>query len=168
MLQSQAQINPKIYLDNDEFPSLLKRKLIVALKEEDPDIIKKLEKKEKSSAIEEYRKDIKEFNEYLKFGMDKYWKQNSSYEFKTISEVKALMKDEKKSGSSKYVVLFPDYLGDTETDFLLKSGLTVPIFSWMKAEGNTEKPDYKIYIPDFSLREQIKCTQTDISLALIL
>ena len=169
VMKSNAQINPKIYMDEKELPEMLHRKMIIALMDENPDEVKRLEKKEKKNpeGLTEYRNEIKEFNDYLKAGVEKYWKLNSDYEYKSMTEVNELMKDEKKNKSHKYMVLSLGYLSDTEMDFSTRSSITIRVLIWTRAEEKQTKPDYKIYIPNSNVREKVMFTQTDISFGLI-
>jgi hypothetical protein len=164
-----GQISPKIYVDPSDLPNMIKREMIVATMDEDPKEVKRLEKnlKKKPEGVNEYRKEIADFNANIKSGIEKYWKLNSKYEYKSMTDVKALMEIEKKNKSSKYMVLMPGYLSDTEQDVMVRSDLTVPVLIYQRAEITTRKPDYKIYLPNSKLREGMSWAESDIHFALV-
>src|SRR5262249_7194857 len=90
---SYSQINPKYYGEAEDFKVMAKRILVVQLMEEDPDVIKKLSKKEKTAQqLKEYKEFISDYNTLIQSAVPKYWKYNEKIEFKAESEVKQLQK----------------------------------------------------------------------------
>ncbi len=85
-----------------------KRTLLVQIQEEEPSIIKKLEKLyTDNTELEKKRSDYKELinrhNEWIKLAISKYYKINSRIEFKTKSDIDDILKDVKVL--RKYAVL---------------------------------------------------------------
>ena len=96
-LVSSAQISPKFQGEVKELKELQSRTLIVEILEEDPKILKKLDKPKKQDDLIDYKLFIKQFNEEFKIYAAKYWKLNTKIEFKTTTEVLALNKAKDKS-----------------------------------------------------------------------
>ena len=68
------------------------RTLIVVVEEPNLDLLNKLDDKQKAF----YTKDISDYNDMMKQLMPKYWSYGSKVEFKTTSEVAALVKSKSK------------------------------------------------------------------------
>lgn len=160
---SYSQIDPKIYGDASDFKLMEKRTLVVQLMEEDPDVIKKLSKKEKRAGqLKEYKEFISDYNELIQLTVPKYWTYNQNIEFKTESDVKKLQKAKDK----KYVLLVYVELSDFAWHPSERSGLTVPVLVYQRMEIPVTKPDYKLYIPSSFIREENKYMECDFKVAL--
>ena len=80
----KAQITSELFGTKDDFKTLSKRILIVETLVEHQEVISKLNKKENSKKlVEDYKKFIKKYNEYIHITTYKYWKLNDSIDFKT-------------------------------------------------------------------------------------
>lgn len=139
---SNAQISPRIYGEKGDFENLKARPLLIEILEEDPKTLKKLSGPKKADELKDYVGFIKEFNENFKIYVQKYWKLNSKFEFKTVTEVNAL----NKAKNSTYAVIRFVSLNDIES-FGLKSGLSVPAIVYTRIESDRKKPDAKNYLP---------------------
>jgi hypothetical protein len=164
-----SQINPKIYVDPSELTSIMNRKMVIGLMEEDPKEVKRLTKKlEKNpEGLNDYRQEIKVFNDYLKSGIERYWKLNKKFEYKSMSEIKVLMDQEKKENGSKYVILMPGYLTDMDDDVMSRTDIKITALFYHRAELPLRKPDYKAYIPNGNLREKVPFSESDIHFTII-
>ncbi len=151
-LATNAQITPKIYMQVSDLPGISKRSLVVALLEEDPKEIEKLDKKSKKNPelLANYKEEIKSYNDYIKSGIQQIWKLNNKVEFKSFSEVMELMKNEKENKSHNYMVLVLGYLEGSRV--LSRSNVSVKALIYSRAETDLIKPDYKIYIPNSDMR----------------
>ncbi|WP_375561606.1 hypothetical protein ACE193_03380 [Bernardetia sp. OM2101] len=111
---SFAQLGAK---NNPEDIAMLKKRvLLVGIAKEDPKLIAKYKKKKDKSKLEDYRKDIKEYNENIKAAVDKFWTFNAKVEYKSHQEIASLRKAKK---LSKYAILEHDivtqYVGQFNT-----------------------------------------------------
>ncbi len=141
-LATKAQISPKIYGEKEDFENLKTRPLIIETLEEDPKILKKLSSPKKAEELKDYINFIKEFNENFKTYVQKYWKLNSKFENKTITEVNGLNKGK----NNTYAVIRFVSLNDIDS-YGLKSGLSVPAIAYSRVESDRRKPDSKNYLP---------------------
>jgi len=159
-----AQINGKYYGEKEDFKKLAKRTLLVEILEEQPDVIKRLSKKEsRAKQLEEYKGFIAHYNELIRKAVPKYWTYNANIEYKTESEIAEL----KKAKSNKYAVLSYFELSDSDLDFAERSDLTVPALRYTRIEEPNRKPDYKIYLPSSYIREGKKYLEADFRVALL-
>lgn len=139
---AKAQISPRIYGEKQDFENLKTRPLIIEILEEDPKTLKKLSSPKKADELKDYISFIKEFNENFKLYVEKYWKLNSKFEYKTVTEVNAL----NKAKNSTYAVIRYISLNDIES-YGLKSGLSVPAIAYTRIESDRKRPDAKNYLP---------------------
>ncbi len=105
-LKSIAQFEfPK----SDDAIEFKKRSLIVELKEEDPSELKKLAKD--TEGLKAYKDRTANYNKMVKdFITPDHWKLNSKIEYKTTTEIDALIK----SGSSEYSILHSSWFSKTQ------------------------------------------------------
>jgi hypothetical protein len=141
-LVSSAQISPKFYGEVKELKELQSRTLIVEILEEDPTILKKLDKPKKQDDLNDYKLFIKQFNEEFKIYAAKYWKLNTKIEFKTTTEVLALNKAKDKS----YAILRFYNLKDNNSRGIY-TRLSVSAIVYTRNESSINQPDSKIYLP---------------------
>ena len=158
-----SQISGKYYGEKEDFKKMAKRTLLVETLEEDPDVIKRLSKKEsRAQQLMDYKNFIVQYNQLIKLCVPKYWTYNANIEYKTETEIKAL----RKANSEKYVVLEYFELTDTEVDFFERSSLTVPALRYTRIEQPLRKPDYKIYLPSSYVRTGNAYLEADFKVAL--
>ncbi|ESU24652.1 hypothetical protein FEDK69T_05750 [Flavobacterium enshiense DK69] len=160
-LATNAQISPKFNGDPEDFQDLKKRTLIVEVLEEDPKVLKKLDKPKKAEELKEYQSFIKEFNEDFRIYAPKYWTLNSNIEYKTTTEIDALQKSKNKS----YAVLRFILLNDNGTHGL-KTNLNVPALAYTRIENNRRSADSKIYLPYRALSKGKSLLEADYKYAL--
>ncbi len=88
----------------NEYNLAFKRTLLVELLEEDPETIKKMEKKadKKPEALGNYQQFISSYNASIEDIMKKYWKLNDTIEFRTTEEIRKLWKTK----SNKYMLIY--------------------------------------------------------------
>jgi hypothetical protein len=139
---SSAQISSKFYGEPKELKELQSRTLIVEILEENPKVLKKLDKPKKQKELSDYKLFIKQFNEEFKVYATKYWKLNSKIEFKTETEILALNKAKNKS----FAVLRYYNLQDNNS-FGLDTKMTVAALVYTRCETSINQPDSKIYLP---------------------
>ena len=115
---SQAQTGASKKSDADAIKS---RTLIVVEEESNPDLTKKLE----GESLQFYTEEINNYNRLIKELFPKYWKYNSSIEFKKRSEVNNLIKSKSKDYAyvewSKFRINFANKMS-LEATRKLKSG----------------------------------------------
>jgi hypothetical protein len=161
---SSAQISGKYYGEKEDFKQMAKRTLVVELLEEEPEVIKRLSKKEsRAKQLEEYKAFIVHYNELIKAAVPKYWTYNTSIEYKTSTEVAAL----KKEKSKKHVLLAYFELADSDLEFSDRSDLVVPALKYTRMERPDRMPDYKIYLPSSFIRPGKKYLPADFKVALL-
>ena len=86
----------------EEIEEVKKRKLIVMIEEPREKMLKKIAKKAKRGSVEDYKADLKTYNENIKTVVEKFWPYNKTgIQYKTFEEIKALSK----SKSKEYAVL---------------------------------------------------------------
>jgi hypothetical protein len=85
----------------EDIAAIKSRTLIVVLEVPDQQIIDKLIKKNKSEYIDNYRKAVDDYNDYMKDAIDKFWTFSEKIEYKTDAQVEGLIK----SKSKDYTVL---------------------------------------------------------------
>jgi hypothetical protein len=86
----------------EEIEEVQKRKLIVMIEEPREKMLNKIAKKAKRGSVEDYKADLKTYNENVKTVVEKFWPYNKSgIEYKTFDQIKALSK----SKSKEYAVL---------------------------------------------------------------
>jgi hypothetical protein len=159
-----SQISGKYYGEKDDFKKMAKRTLLVEILEEDPDVIKRLSKKEsRAKQLEEYKSFIVHYNELIRISVPKYWTYNTNIEYKTETEIRNLQK----SKTNKYVLLSYFELSDTDLDHFERSELTVPALKYTRIEEPNRKPDYKIYLPSSHIRYGKKYLEADFKVALL-
>lgn len=77
----------------DEYAMAAKRTLVVELLEEDPELIKKMNKgRDGDSAISQYRQYLSSYNAAISRIINKYWTVNEKKEYRATSELIALWK----------------------------------------------------------------------------
>lgn len=139
---SVAQISPKFYGEPKELKELTTKTLIVQVIEEDAAIIKKLDKPKKQEQLNNYKLFIKQFNEEFKLYSQKYWKLNSKIEFKTTSQINALVKEKNKSFAIlRFINMKDNNSHGADTKF------TVAGIAFTRIESSELQPDSKIYLP---------------------
>lgn len=100
----------------EDFKELKNKKLIVLLYEENPKLVKQLDKPKTQKNLEDYRAFIKQHNAVFVDYVKKYWKfNNGKFEIKKDSEIKALIED--KNAETDYALLGFRTLSDTDSDF---------------------------------------------------
>ncbi|MDJ1504839.1 hypothetical protein [Xanthocytophaga agilis] len=86
----------------EEIEEVMSRKLIVLIEEPREKMLKRIEKKPKRGSIEDYKKDLKIYNENVQAVVEKFWPYNKKdIQYMTFEEINAL----KKSKSTEYAVL---------------------------------------------------------------
>jgi hypothetical protein len=86
----------------EEIEEVQKRKLIVMIEEPREKMLAKIAKKTKRGSVEDYKADLKTFNENIKMVVEKFWPYNKAgIQYKTFEQIKALSK----SKSKEYAVL---------------------------------------------------------------
>src|SRR5687768_4965099 len=86
----------------EEIEEVQKRKLIVMIEEPREKMLKKIAKKSKRGSVEDYKADLKTYNENVKAVVEKFWPYNKTgIQYKTFDEIKALAK----SKNRDYAVL---------------------------------------------------------------
>jgi len=143
-LKLSAQIDPKIRAKPDDLKMLQGRTVIVEVEEEDARVVAKLSKKEKDAdRLQEYRDFIANNNTMLKNAVDKYWKFNSSIEYKTTTELQDI-----KGKSKDYVIIsFESIWSEGRSTFC------VPEIWYNRSEGK-DGPDCMIFLPPSSIPEK--------------
>lgn len=160
----QAQINSEFFGTKDDFKNLQRRILIVETLVENPNVIRQLNKKEnKKKLIEEYRRFIKKYNEYIQISTYKYWTFNDSIEFRSEAEVGEL----KKTRSHQYALLSYMELREEEADFNEDVIHSIPAIKYTRLEATVDKPDYKIYIPSSHVRPDQRYIEADFRVAIM-
>lgn len=85
----------------EEIEEVQKRKLIVMIEEPRDKMLVKIAKKAKRGSVEDYKADLKTFNENLKSVVEKFWPYNKTdIQYKTFDEIKDLSRK-----SKEYAVL---------------------------------------------------------------
>jgi hypothetical protein len=81
----------------EEIESVQKRKLIVMIEEPREKMLKKIAKNPKRGSVEDYKADLKTFNENIKTVVEKFWPYNKAgIQYKTFDEIEALSKTKTK------------------------------------------------------------------------
>ncbi|WP_300564994.1 hypothetical protein [Flavobacterium sp.] len=137
-----AQASSYFHGGAKEFTELKKRALLVELLEEDPKILKKLEKPKNADKLVGYKNMIKYYNQEIQLYAKKYWTLNSSIEFKTATEIEAL-----KEAKQKYAILRNLRLNDIDIDFGAKSNLYLNALVFTRIESDNKKADSQVYTP---------------------
>ena len=157
MILSFSSFAQLVKADPDELAAMMKRTLIVEVREEDPEIIASLEKSikkkpENAEHLTNYKAAVRTFNADLKAGVDKFWTINPKIEYKTSTEIKKL----KAAKNSQYVCLTYSESGDHGGGFSVNpstgevrnqytSPLTIPTLNYIRSES--KKTDYSFYMP---------------------
>ena len=125
--------------------SLKSRTLLVKLKSVDDDYIKRNFKKDPEGG-EDYRKRAEAFNETLKQYISKYWKLNTTIEFKTFEEINALLKQDE----DKYAVLRFGY-----TTKIIRSTMNreMEVYSCGVTLGDKDKEMFSVSFPNSQISE---------------
>ncbi len=85
----------------EEIEEVKKRKLIVMIEEPREKMLKKIAKKAKRGSVEDYKADLKTYNENIKTVVEKFWPYNKAgIQYMTFDQIKALSKK-----SKEYAVL---------------------------------------------------------------
>lgn len=103
LLVSSFQIHAQMGIGKiEEIEEVQKRKLIVMIEEPREKMLKKIAKKAKRGSVEDYKADLKTYNENIKTVVEKFWPYNKTgIQYKTFDEIKALSKTK----SKEYAVL---------------------------------------------------------------
>jgi hypothetical protein len=81
----------------EEIEEVKKRKLIVMIEEPREKMLKRIEKKAKRGSVEDYKADLKTYNENVKAVVEKFWPFNKTgIQYKTYDEIKVLSKSKNK------------------------------------------------------------------------
>lgn len=161
MVSSYAQ---PIHIKPHEYDRIFERTLIVEVLEENPKVIKQMEKVSKKypNAITEYRSFIEKYNTYMKIALEKVWQLNKNVVFKNTSEIKALI-DAKDTSS---VCLYYSESGKVFYDYSSHLYLKVPTLNYTRIEHHNRKIDYAVYLPISFLRPDDAYVESDIFFAL--
>ena len=142
-LNSFADIRPK------DVEELKKRKFVVCMLEEQDEALQALAKD--PVKLKEYMKKIADYNTYVKKAFTKYWKQHTSIEYKTRSEMQKIINDPELSKKYAYVTLFKWFIrsaGDTkiweDTSPFFKSEIEYKD----RYNGNSINLDMEIYFAE--------------------
>ena len=147
-----AQMDNRISGDPATFKMLKSRVAIVEVKEEDPEMIAALSKNKKDpEALQHYKDFIINNNKMLKQAIDKYWKFNSTIQYKTTSELKDII-----GTSNQFVII--SYQTLTGGTFERRTGGSpvatygMPLIWYYRSEKAANKePDDYMYLPVASL-----------------
>jgi hypothetical protein len=91
---SYSQMN-KVTIE--EIAAAKNRDLILMIEEPREKMLKKIEKKPKRGSVDEYKADLKEYNENIKQAAAKFWPyKKTNIQYKTYNEIKALSKTKTK------------------------------------------------------------------------
>lgn len=154
-----AAIAQKFSFDFDakatDYTSIGKRKLAVELLEEDGRAISKFtrNKEDYPKGVENYQKYVRSYNENMKNLMPKFWKLNTTIEFKTPKEVKKLIEARDKD----YVILQAKEVGGGEEFITRFDGTAISLILFRAEKSGTI--DYKIMLPYSSSRND-QCNTT--------
>lgn len=151
---STSQISSYFHGGAKDFIELKSRNLIVETLEENPKVLKDLEKPKNAEKLVAYKKIIKLYNQEIVSYAKKYWTLNTNIEFKSESEVETLKKDKK-----PYAILRNLRLNDIDFDF--KSGLSVNAIVYTAIESSKNKPDSQAYFPLLSDSDKFLLTEAD-------
>lgn len=126
-----------------DYNNIGKRKLAVALLEEDSRAIAEYTRNKGSNpkGLENYKAFIKSYNENIEKAVAKYWKLNTTVEYKKLKEIKKLVDDKDRD----YAVLAPIEANSSKEYLTHEKGSATMLVLY-----KTEKPDeyaYKIMMP---------------------
>ncbi|HTA27349.1 MAG TPA: hypothetical protein VK809_06160 [Bacteroidia bacterium] len=147
---SYAQYDPRQVLELPKFKDIAavkNRQPIVVVNEINPEIENKLKHNHKEDVIKDYEQILANYNDNMKYFMNKYWKYNSlPVLYKTRGEVDELLKD--KNNHEKYYCVFCySAIGGYKNDFdwtIDKKGDKIEGSATMFAVGYLgESPFYK-------------------------
>lgn len=138
---AMGQIDPKNYGKSADFKTLGKRTLAVVLMEEDEKTVEKLEKKNKTEELSNYRQAISNYNTSIKEAVAKNWKLNQNVEYITQEEAKDL----RKSKSTKYA--FMELVTLSGSGDWSNISAEVPVIQYTRSEKHIAKPDIKQFVP---------------------
>jgi len=86
----------------EEIEEVRSRKLIVMIEEPREKVLKKIAKNPKRGSVEDYKADLKNFNESMKIVVEKFWPYSKvGIQYKTFDEIEAI----KKKKSEEYAVI---------------------------------------------------------------
>lgn len=86
----------------EEIEAVQSRKIIVMIEEPREKMLKRIAKKPKRGSVDDYKADLKKYNESIKEVIEKFWPNNKrEIQYKTFDEIEAL----KKSKSKEYAVV---------------------------------------------------------------
>ena len=154
-LTSVAQISSYFNGDAKDFIELKSRNLIVETLEENPKVLKDLEKPKNAEKLIAYRRIIKLYNQDIISYAKKYWILNTNIEFKSESEVEKLKKENNKS----FAILRNLKLNDIDFDF--HSDLFVSALVYTPIEAKKSKPYSQAYFPVVSNSDKFLLTEAD-------
>ena len=143
-----AQMDANINASPSGLKTLQGRKVIVEVKEEDQKMIDAINKNKKDAGgLQRYKDFIANNNKMLKAAVDKYWKFNSSIEYKTTTELKDI-----RGKSSDCVIL--SYRSLSDENFEETHTYSIPLIWYDRGERTAnQEPDYYVYLPVASLTE---------------
>lgn len=86
----------------EEIEAVKSRKLIVMIEEPREEMLKKIAKRPKKGSVEDYKADLKAYNENVKLAVEKFWPYNKNdIQYMTFDQIEALHKKK----SREYAVL---------------------------------------------------------------
>ncbi|WP_338792644.1 hypothetical protein [Bernardetia sp. MNP-M8] len=131
----------------EDIAELKKRPLLVGIAKEDPKLIARYKKKKDKSKLEDYKKDIREYNENIKAAVDKFWTFNKKVEYKSHQEIETLRKAKK---LSRYAILEHDVVSqyiDQFSTFRTKIG-EKSVLGIMLGKGKKSKYVTSVIMPN--------------------
>jgi hypothetical protein len=117
----------------EEIESVQKRKLIVMIEEPREKMLKKIAKNPKRGSVEDYKADLKTFNENIKTVVEKFWPYNKAgIQYKTFDEIEALSKTKTKdyavlvcvSSQARFLFVFHHRPGRCQRDINMPKDFT--------------------------------------------
>ncbi|HTA26348.1 MAG TPA: hypothetical protein VK809_01065 [Bacteroidia bacterium] len=141
-----AQMDGFINAGPSDLKIMQSRTLLVEIKEEDQKVEASLAKNKKDpDAVQHYKDFITNNNSMLKKAVDKYWKFNSTVQYKTSSDLMKLV-----GKSDQYVII--SFQGITGDNFEETTAFDMPVIIYNRSErtGKQEPDDY-MYMPPSSI-----------------
>lgn len=153
-----------IHFHSNDYEKTFSRPLVVEILEEDPNVIKKLEKASQKypNSINDYRNFISSYNQFIKKAIDKCWVINKKIIYKNTSEIKSLIA----AKDTNYVCLYYSESGKAFFDYTSHLYLKVPTLNYTRIEHHNKKIDYAVYLPVSFLRPDDVYLETDLLFAL--
>jgi hypothetical protein len=148
------------HAEPSEFQKIFNRTLLVEVLEEEPRILKHLEKslKKHPGAIEDYKGFIKLYNEKIQLAVNKFWTLNEQIEFWPTSRIDSLVK----AHNDEYTCLYYSESAEQFVDYMTGHNLVVPTLNYTRIEHHNKKVDYSIYLPVSFLLPHDEYIETDL------